>query len=49
MEKEALAGTWACKHLSSYLMGMKFKLETEHMPLIPLLSTIALDELPQES
>lgn len=46
IEKEALAATWACVRLSPYLLGLKFKLETDHNPLVPLLSTKALDELP---
>ncbi|KAI3363926.1 hypothetical protein L3Q82_001529 [Scortum barcoo] len=46
IEKEALAVTWACKPLTPYLQGLKFKLETGHKPLVPLLSTKALDELP---
>ncbi|XP_061906727.1 uncharacterized protein K02A2.6-like isoform X2 [Entelurus aequoreus] len=46
IEKEALAATWACERLSSYLLGLKFRLETDHKPLVPLLSTKALDELP---
>ena len=47
IEKEALAATWACERLSSYLMGLKFRLETDHKPLVPLLSTKALNKLPQ--
>ena len=47
IEKEALAATWACERLSSYLMGLKFRLETDHKPLMPLLSTKALNKLPQ--
>ncbi|KAJ8336269.1 hypothetical protein SKAU_G00396120 [Synaphobranchus kaupii] len=46
IKKEALAATWACERLSSYLLGLKFKLETDHKPLVPLLSTKPLDELP---
>lgn len=46
IEKEALAATWACERLSSYLLGLKFRLETDHKPLVPLLSSKALDELP---
>ncbi len=46
IEKEALAVTWACKRLSSYLLGLKFTLETDHKPLVSLLSTKALDQLP---
>ena len=46
IEKEALALTWACEHLSQYLLGSKFTLETDHKPLIPLLSTKNLEDLP---
>lgn len=46
IEKEALAATWACEQLSSYLLGLKFRLETDHKPLLSLLSTKALEELP---
>ena len=49
IEKEALAATLACERLSSYLIGLKFRLETDHKPLVPLLSTKALDELPPQS
>ncbi|KAK7930380.1 hypothetical protein WMY93_006775 [Mugilogobius chulae] len=46
IEKEALAVTWACERLSSYLMGLQFTLITDHKPLVPLLSTRGLDDLP---
>ena len=46
IEKEALAVTWACERLQPYLLGMRFTLETDHKPLLPLLSTKALDALP---
>lgn len=36
IEKEALALTWACEKFSTYILGMKFLIET---PLIPLLGT----------
>ena len=46
IEKEALALTWACERFSDYLVEMVFYCETDHKPLIPLLSTKNLDELP---
>lgn len=46
IEKEALAVTWACELLQSDLLGMRFTLETDHKPLILLLSTKELDMLP---
>ena len=46
IEKEALAVTWACERLSQYLVGTTFKVETNHKPLVPLLSTKNLEDLP---
>ena len=46
IEKEALATTWACERLSNYLIGLPFTVETYHKPLVSLLGTKALDELP---
>ena len=46
IEKEALALTWACDRLCQYILGSTFILETDHKPLVPLLSTKNLDELP---
>ena len=45
-EKEALAVTWACEKFSDYLLGKSFSIETDHKPLIPLLNSKQLDNLP---
>ena len=46
IEKEALAITWACDRFVDYLIGLKFHVETDHKPLVPLLGARRLDELP---
>ena len=46
IDKEALAITWALEHWVEFLIGMRFKVETDHKPLIPLFSTKLIDELP---
>lgn len=45
IEKEALAVTWACEQFSKYLLGRPFSVETDHMPLVPLLSSKHLGNL----
>lgn len=46
IEKEALASTWACERFSEFLLGKSFFIETDHKPLVPLLGSKTLDELP---
>ncbi len=46
IEKEALASTWACERFAEFLIGKSFHIETDHKPLIPLLGSKSLDELP---
>jgi len=46
IEKEALSVTWACERLSSYLIGKKFEILTDHKPLVSLLGSKDLDTLP---
>ncbi|RVE55527.1 hypothetical protein OJAV_G00235410 [Oryzias javanicus] len=46
IEKEALALTWACERFQEFLIGKSFHMETDHKPLVPLLGSKRLDELP---
>ncbi|XP_046863284.1 uncharacterized protein K02A2.6-like [Xenia sp. Carnegie-2017] len=46
IEKEALATTWACEKFNDYILGMDFVIETDHKPLVPLLGSKILDQLP---
>ena len=43
---EALKSTWACEKFATYVLGMKFTLETDHKLLVPLLNSKHLDSLP---
>ena len=48
IEKEALAMTWACERLHCYLFGCEepFLIETDHRPLVPIMTYQSLDECP---
>ena len=47
IENESLAVTWACGHFNEYLTGTTFHVQTDHKPLVNLLSGAkSLDELP---
>ena len=38
--------TWASERFQDYLIGLDYTTETDHKPLVPLLSTKNLEELP---
>ena len=46
IEKEALGITWASELFADYLIGLEFHIETNHKPLVPLLSSRNLEDLP---
>ncbi|GFO20836.1 Pol polyprotein [Plakobranchus ocellatus] len=46
IEKEALAATWASERFSEYILGSTYTIETDHKPLVPLLTTKELYKMP---
>ncbi|CAG7661676.1 unnamed protein product [Allacma fusca] len=45
IEKEALAMVWACERCEYFILGLPFKVETDHKPLLAIMNTKNLDEL----
>lgn len=45
IEKEGLALTWVCERFSSYLMGKRFELVTDHKPLVQIFGEKAISDL----
>ncbi|KAL5010683.1 hypothetical protein ScPMuIL_012988 [Solemya velum] len=46
VEKEALAATWACERFAQFLIGKHFQIRTDHRPLVALLGSKPISDLP---
>ena len=46
IEKECLAFTWMCERSSDYILGKPIVGETDHKPLVPLLTKCTLEQVP---
>ena len=46
MPKLSLSITWECDKFSPYIIGKTIEIETDHKPLVPLLSSKDLDAVP---
>ena len=46
IEKEALGTVWACERFDQFIRGMDFTIETDHKPLVPLMMSKELDQVP---
>ena len=45
IEKEGLAVVWGCDRLSEYLIGKRFSVMTDHLPLVALYGEKPIDQL----
>ena len=45
IEKEALSLTWACEKFSSFVLGRKFQLYTDHKPLVEIMGSKPISDL----
>ena len=41
-----MAAVWACEKFTDYILGTEFTLETDHRPLVPLLTSTDHSKLP---
>ena len=46
IQKEALATTWVCEMFADFVLGKEFPIETDQKPLIPLLGSKCLQDIP---
>ena len=46
IEKEDLAAIRACEKFNDYILGTEFTLETDYRPLVPLLTSTDLSNIP---
>ena len=46
IEKEALPTTWACEKFAEFVLGKEFLIETDYKPLVPLLGSKCLQDMP---
>ena len=45
LRRKALVTTWACERFSNYLTGKRFVVKTDRQPLVPLISSTAVDNM----
>lgn len=45
IEKEGLAVVWGCERFRDFITGMKIMIETDHKPLVPILTSQRLEDI----